>query len=553
MNKRIAKRHLEERIILLCLRSSLSSGEMRDLRLLYSECDEELLYKRSKDNHVLNVVASRLAALKIECPIKDWNGVATANERRIRQMEEVAVEIFREARRLSVVVAMFEASGVLYSSHQGLEEYGSSDFDLLVEKSDLGKVEQILVRLGMVEVDRKSRVKVLRKEFRGSLRDGREFWIDVGWKPFERSLLPLNYPDVTGLWLSRTVTSSKRKELRTLKAEDLLVQVAIHTSLHSYVYSPGVRLHIDVDRLVRDNKIEWCTVIDGINCLGFKRRAYFSLALAKRLLGTPIPEWVIVSLSPGRLESELGVWLVERVIMSRGRKENSFSLAEKVLLEYLMRGKHPSSSASKRAIDIVGSVTLLILLFPLMIIVSLLIRLTMGSPVFFLQERPGLGEKVFTIRKFRTMDKAEKGEVWFRTDEKRVTRLGRWLRSTSIDELPELFNVLIGEMSLVGPRPLLTDYLQRYTPEERCRHYVKPGITGLAQVSGRQALVFSKRISQDIWYANNWSLWLDFKILAKTIITLLNKDAVVTGQDVDSVDDLGLSSDTVRRQTRGLE
>jgi lipopolysaccharide/colanic/teichoic acid biosynthesis glycosyltransferase len=147
--------------------------------------------------------------------------------------------------------------------------------------------------------------------------------------------------------------------------------------------------------------------------------------------------------------------------------------------------------------------------------------------------------------KFRTMRPAENGEVWFRTDADRLTPLGRLLRKTSIDELPGLWNVLKGEMSLVGPRPLLMEYLPKYTPEQNRRHEVRPGITRWAQVNGRQSIPFSKRLALDVWYVDNWSLGLDVKILAMTIKQAIFGSGVYSGQNVDDVDDLGLAPKTV--------
>jgi lipopolysaccharide/colanic/teichoic acid biosynthesis glycosyltransferase len=155
-------------------------------------------------------------------------------------------------------------------------------------------------------------------------------------------------------------------------------------------------------------------------------------------------------------------------------------------------------------------------LLPVVLLVALLTWLTVGRPVFFRQTRPGLGGKLFTLVKFRTMsDSYDAGGLL--SDESRITRLGAVLRRTSLDELPELWNVLKGDMSLVGPRPLLIEYLDRYTPQQARRHEVKPGITGLAQVSGRNALSWEDRLALDVWYVDHWSLWLDLKILARTV------------------------------------
>ena len=172
--------------------------------------------------------------------------------------------------------------------------------------------------------------------------------------------------------------------------------------------------------------------------------------------------------------------------------------------------------AFKRGLDILGSVTGLLLLSPVLAVVAAAIRLTMGSPVFFRQLRPGHRGMPFTLIKFRTMTGARDVDGSLLPDEHRLTRLGSRLRRSSLDELPELWNVLKGEMSLVGPRPLLIQYLDRYTPEQARRHDVKPGITGWAQINGRNALSWDQKFQLDLWYLDHQSLWLDLRILART-------------------------------------
>ena len=180
----------------------------------------------------------------------------------------------------------------------------------------------------------------------------------------------------------------------------------------------------------------------------------------------------------------------------------------------------------KRALDIVGSITGLIVFSPLMIVVSILILLKLGRPVFYQQKRPGLHGKPFTILKFRTMIdlRNEKGDLL--PDERRLPAFGRFLRSASLDELPELWNVLRGEMSLVGPRPLLMQYLPLYNSEQRRRHEVKPGMTGWAQINGRNALSWEDRFKLDVWYVDNRSFPLDLKILFLTILATLRRKGI---------------------------
>ena len=199
----------------------------------------------------------------------------------------------------------------------------------------------------------------------------------------------------------------------------------------------------------------------------------------------------------------------------------------------------PAEYWSKRIIDIVIASAALALASPALALVALLVRLTMGKPVLFRQVRPGYLEKSFAICKFRTMSEAVDQQGFPLSDRERLSALGAFLRRTSLDELPELWNVLRGDMSLVGPRPLLVEYLPRYTAEQRRRHLVRPGITGVAQICGRQDITFSRRIELDNWYIDNCSLWLDLSILVRTVGRVVAGSGVRSGQDVSIVDDLG--------------
>ncbi|WP_348655561.1 sugar transferase [uncultured Sulfitobacter sp.] len=180
----------------------------------------------------------------------------------------------------------------------------------------------------------------------------------------------------------------------------------------------------------------------------------------------------------------------------------------------------------KRLLDILGAGLGLVLLTPALIVVAILIRWQMGAPVLFRQNRPGLQGKPFQMIKFRTMRGSVDEQGNDLPDAKRLTRLGRFLRSSSLDELPELFNVLKGEMSLVGPRPLLMEYLPLYSPEQARRHEVRPGVTGWAQVNGRNAISWDEKFELDVWYVDNRNLWLDLKIIWLTIRKVLKRDGI---------------------------
>ncbi len=181
---------------------------------------------------------------------------------------------------------------------------------------------------------------------------------------------------------------------------------------------------------------------------------------------------------------------------------------------------------SKRIIDLLLAVPTFIVLSPVLGVVALLILMRLGSPVLFRQMRSGLYGKPFEILKFRTMTDARDEHGDLLPDAQRLTCLGAFLRKASIDELPELINVVKGDMSLVGPRPLLMEYLKQYTPEQARRHEVKPGITGWAQIHGRNAITWEEKFKLDCWYVDNWSLWLDIKIILITIWKIIKREGI---------------------------
>lgn len=180
----------------------------------------------------------------------------------------------------------------------------------------------------------------------------------------------------------------------------------------------------------------------------------------------------------------------------------------------------------KRPFDLLVGGFALLLVSPLLIILALLILLKLGAPVLFRQERPGYHNNPFILHKFRTMTYARDEHGNLLPDSERLTPFGHWLRSTSLDELPELWNVLKGDMSLVGPRPLLMQYLDRYTPEQMRRHEVKPGLTGWAQINGRNALTWEEKFRLDVWYVDHLSFWLDLKIIGKTLVSVLKGEGI---------------------------
>ena len=180
----------------------------------------------------------------------------------------------------------------------------------------------------------------------------------------------------------------------------------------------------------------------------------------------------------------------------------------------------------KRPLDIVAAAILLILSSPLLLVVGAIVRFSIGSPVLFTQVRPGLKAKPFKIFKFRTMTNATGTDGELLPDEERTTRVGNWIRSLSLDEFPEFLNVLIGDMSLVGPRPLFTRYLPRYSAEQARRHEVRAGITGWAQVNGRNNISWDQKLAMDVWYVDNVSFRLDMSILMKTVWKVIRRDGI---------------------------
>jgi sugar transferase EpsL len=186
----------------------------------------------------------------------------------------------------------------------------------------------------------------------------------------------------------------------------------------------------------------------------------------------------------------------------------------------------PGSVTIKRLIDMSAALVVLVVASPVLLIVAAAVRIKHGSPVLFRQTRPGLNGQPFEIFKFRTMTNARDAQGNLLPDAERLTSLGKFLRRTSLDELPEVLNVLKGDMSLVGPRPLRMRYLERYTPWQARRHEVKPGITGWAQINGRNGLDWESRFEMDVWYVDHWSLRLDIKILFLTVWTVLKQDGI---------------------------
>jgi lipopolysaccharide/colanic/teichoic acid biosynthesis glycosyltransferase len=204
--------------------------------------------------------------------------------------------------------------------------------------------------------------------------------------------------------------------------------------------------------------------------------------------------------------------------------------------------RDPNHNSLKRLLDLAIAGSAIFLLAPLMLVVAAAIHFTLGSPVLFRQQRPGLHGRAFSLCKFRTMSDARGFEGKPRPDAERLTALGRFLRRTSLDELPQLWNVLRGELSLVGPRPLLTQYLDRYSPEQARRLLVMPGITGWAQIHGRNAITWEEKFALDVWYVDHWSLWLDLRILATTAWRIVKPEGISAADHCTMPEFMGTAS-----------
>jgi lipopolysaccharide/colanic/teichoic acid biosynthesis glycosyltransferase len=225
-----------------------------------------------------------------------------------------------------------------------------------------------------------------------------------------------------------------------------------------------------------------------------------------------------------------------RIDVSKGTREDTIRASMK-----------RRSQLGKRFFDLALTVPGLVLLSPLITVAAVLAAIGVGWPILFRQQPPGLLGKPFVLVKFRTMTDARDANGTLKPDAARMPPIGRFLRMTSLDELPQLWNIIRGEMSLVGPRPLLMEYLPHYTAEQNRRHSVLPGITGWAQINGRNLASFSERLKLDTRYVDHWSLWLDVKILARTIINVLCSSGVKLEQPLEEVDDVGLHPDTRKK------
>ena len=215
----------------------------------------------------------------------------------------------------------------------------------------------------------------------------------------------------------------------------------------------------------------------------------------------------------------------------------------RILKEIMKPGDTFYKTYGKRWFDLLLTIPGLVVISPALLMIALLVKSRLGSPVLFKQIRPGLNGKPFTIYKFRTMTDARDPEGKLLPDAQRLTRLGRFLRSTSLDELPELWNVIKGDMSLVGPRPLLMQYLDRYTRKQARRHEAKPGVTGWAQMNGRNAITWEEKFDFDVWYVDHCSLFLDLRILLLTLLKVVRREGITAATEATMPEFMGSRKD----------
>jgi lipopolysaccharide/colanic/teichoic acid biosynthesis glycosyltransferase len=374
------------------------------------------------------------------------------------------------------------------------------------------------------------------------------------WPPAPPHLEPLTFTLIARLLREKGVREFA-EAARRVKARHPGVRFLLIGPLDT---NPGAIPEAEVRSWVEEGILEWIPWTEDVRPYlretsvyvlpsyreGVPRSTQEAMAMARPVITTDAPgcrETVIPGVNgflvpprdPEALAQAMMKFLEEPHLVERMGKESRrlaeerFDAAKACKMRGMERLRRLGrSSWLKRLLDVVGASVALLIFGPLMLYLAFRVRQEPGSPVLFRQVRPGLGGKPFVMYKFRTMTEERDEQGNLLPDEKRLTPFGAFLRAWSLDELPELFNVLKGDMSLVGPRPLLMQYLDRYTPEQFRRHEVKPGITGWAQVHGRNALTWEEKFKLDVWYVDNWSVWLDLKILLLTLIKVLKREGI---------------------------
>jgi glycosyltransferase involved in cell wall biosynthesis len=319
-------------VILLALKGVAGSGVSGAVAALVTKIGRNRVREAAQRNHVDAMVGVGLRRSGVELGAM-WEEAIDHNRRRVEALVATAVAVSARLERAGVACAAFEAGGVLLATDLPMSAYGSGDIDLLVEASRWDRVPAALGAEGFVQVDRRGR-PTGRLEFRRRTADGEDEWLEVGFAPFDRSWLPLPVRDRSQTWLGRRERSRKEPRLYVLRPSDSLALVCMHTSLHSYVRAPGIRLHTDVDRLIRDTSVDWDSYVEEVLASGFARRAFVSLAMARGLLATPVPDSVLERLHPGKPWASIRRLLSTEGVIADGRPK--LRRARAVLLDALL-------------------------------------------------------------------------------------------------------------------------------------------------------------------------------------------------------------------------
>jgi hypothetical protein len=288
-----------DRFLSLAVRGQRSELERAELTALLSRIGTEQIITAARQNQVLPLVAVAVCGtLPANRLTAEWEEIYQANERRVTGLMDGLTRVVSRLEAQGCQSAVIENGGVLFGTQLPLTAFCAGDFDLLVSGADWAKVNAAFQAEQFAPMDRRGR-PTNRVEFSRRLPDGETQWLGAGYAPFDRMWVPLSYVDRTAVWLSQRIPSTKSDRIWVLSPADALGLVAIHTSLHSYVRAPGIRLHVDVDRLVRDTNIDWDSFVAEVRATGLCTRAFVSLIMAHGLLATPVPDWVLTALYPG--------------------------------------------------------------------------------------------------------------------------------------------------------------------------------------------------------------------------------------------------------------
>lgn len=329
-----------DRLLALAVRGQRSPGESDELAALFRSNGSATVLAAARRNQVLALTASSLAEVIPTTELPDeWVSVLRANEYRVRELTHALEQVVQRLELVGCHSAVIENGGVLFGTEMPLAAFSAGDFDLVVGGADWPKVRAAFQDEQFEPQDRRGR-PTNRLEFSRRLPNGEVQWLNVGYAPFDRMWIPLSYTDRTSAWLRRRVMSGKSSSVWVLAPSDALAFVAIHTSLHSYVRAPGIRLHVDVDRLVRDTDIDWNSFVTEVQATGLSTRTFVSLIMAQGLLATPIPGWVLTALYPGDWRwRRISRILSREGVFSDGRRK--LTARKAVWLDMLLEDKGP--------------------------------------------------------------------------------------------------------------------------------------------------------------------------------------------------------------------